>query len=625
MITRLAEHNDKLYDALFKDITDTITGVTVRTLEEYFLNLQAIGTYVIGTSPSTAHPDKTYFLRLPVDENMVEINANTRTIILSEAYRKNGIAVVGDTYAETLWFKVDRYFDLQDLSLTNIYIFWELPDKTKGYSQPAFRDIHSEGGKLIFSWTIPELLTQVAGNIKFYVSFQVGTATVPTYIFNTLTQTAKINATLDAKISSDGINNDNVTGSTILNRLHNTTNVGTIVVARPQFSSCTSSTDVALLTTPTASANIDIYAYSSDNAAVLSYVLYKDGNTSNIPATTVRTQTKDTVANPHKTYYSALTGNDVLDNPIDLTQAFEEGKRFTISEKGSYQCQVVATITINQDHDNNPETAAVQLQNTSAPAYTHRWVWETPTEFVVKEDAVVFENNPYGIITSNADNNKNIKITWPSDPKDSVQQKSAIYTAEVSIAPITGAATTSPVTYTSNGEPTFTFALSNPFLTAATQSSPATLVVGESTVSIKFRKSLNKVNMPTSDSDRPTVTLKIQSEAKEYPSSSVTIINPAVAASMQNMVPVGGTINVSFVTTDFVSSQTYYRCWQKQNGNTWVDVSNLTKIENLSSPNFTDSLGQSGNYRLKIVSKFGHDTKESYSSTSGPSIIVYSV
>jgi hypothetical protein len=94
---------------------------------------------------------------------------------------------------------------------------------------------------------------------------------------------------------------------------------------------------------------------------------------------------------------------------------------------------------------------------------------------------------------------------------------------------------------------------------------------------------------------------------------------------MQNMVPVGGTINVSFVAADFVTAQTYYRCWQKQNGNTWVDVSSLTKIENLSSPNFTDSLGQSGNYRLKIVSKFGHDTKESYSSTSGPSIIVYSV
>ena len=102
---------------------------------------------------------------------MITINANTRSIVLPENYRKTGIAVAGDTFAETLWFKIDRYYDLQDLSLTDIYIFWELPDKTKGYSTPAFEDINSEAGQLIFSWTIPDLLTANAGNIKFYVSF----------------------------------------------------------------------------------------------------------------------------------------------------------------------------------------------------------------------------------------------------------------------------------------------------------------------------------------------------------------------------------------------------------------------------------------------------------------------
>jgi hypothetical protein len=333
MITHIAEHNNKLYDALFADITET-TRITVRTIEEYFLNLESIAQYVIGTSSApNGHPEKTYFLRLPVDENMVAIDANTRTINLSEAYRKNGIAVVGDTYAETLWFKIDRYYDLQDLSLTNIYIFWELPDKTKGYSQPAFKDIHSEGGKLIFSWTIPELLTQTAGNVKFYVSFQAGTSTAAnTYVFNTLTQTAKINSTLDAKLSGDAaVESDAVTKSSILSRLHNTTNVGTIVVARPQISSCTSTADVTLLSASNASAYIDVYAYSSDDAAVLSYVLYKDGNDSGLTATSIRTKTNDTVANPHKTYYSAATGDDKLDDVTNLAEAYEEGKRFVIT------------------------------------------------------------------------------------------------------------------------------------------------------------------------------------------------------------------------------------------------------------------------------------------------------
>jgi hypothetical protein len=91
------------------------------------------------------------------------------------------------------------------------------------------------------------------------------------------------------------------------------------------------------------------------------------------------------------------------------------------------------------------------------------------------------------------------------------------------------------------------------------------------------------------------------------------------------MVPVGGNISISFNASDFVATQSYHYCWQKQSGTGWTDASNLTKIENLGSPNFTTSLGQSGNYRLKLVSKFGYDTKEVYSSASTPSIIVYSV
>ena len=614
MITHVAEHNDKLYDALFADITSAISGVTVRTIEEYFLNLEAIAQYVIGTTPTNGHSDKTYFLRLPVDENMVAIDANTRTINLSEAYRKNGIAVVGDTYAETLWFKVDRYYDLQDLSLTNIYIFWELPDKTKGYSQPAFTDIHSEGGKLIFSWTIPELLTQTAGNVKFYVSFQAGTSNSNTYVFNTLTQTAKINSTLDAKLSDEAVASDAVTKSSILSRLRNTTNIGTIVVARPQISSCTSTTDVALLSASAASTYIDVYAYSSDNAAVLSYVLYKDGNSSGLTSTAIRTKTKDTVANPHKTYYSAATGTDTLDDLTNLAEAYEEGRRFVVTSKGSYQCQVIATISI--DHDNNGQTAAIS--NTSAPAYTHRWVWETPTDFVVKNDAVVFENNTNGIISSASDNDKTLIITWPHDPKDSSQQQRAIYSAEVSVAPVTGGTAVATQTYTSynnQGQPVdkTEVELGNPFVTAGENPS---LVVGTSTVTVKFNKSLNKESV-YADASRPQLTLNIQSEAKAYGANGITI-SPALVQTHANT-------TVTLDTTDINAAQTYWYCWQRQSGGNWVDATNLTQITNLSNPTFTDSFGTSGTYRLKIVTKFGKDTKETLSTAAEKLLTVYSV
>ena len=613
MITHIAEHNDKLYDALFADITSS-TGITVRTIEEYFLNLESIAQYVIGTTPTNGHSEKTYFLRLPVDENMVAIDANTRIINLSDAYRKNGIAVVGDTYAETLWFKVDRYYDLQDLSLTNIYIFWELPDKTKGYSQPAFKDIHSEGGKLIFSWTIPELLTQTAGNVKFYVSFQAGTSTANTYVFNTLTQTAKINSTLDAKLSDEAVTSDAVTKNSILSRLHNTTNVGTIVVARPQISSCTSTTDVTLLSESTASAYIDVYAYSSDNAATLSYVLYKDGNSSGLTATSIRTKTKDTVANPHKTYYSAATGSDKLDDLTNLAEAYEEGKRFVVTSKGSYQCQVIATISI--DHDNSSQTPAIS--NTSAPAYTHRWVWETPTDFVLKNDAVVFENNTKGIISAADDNDKTLIITWPYDPKDSAQQQKAIYSAEVSVAQVVGGATVDTQTYTSynnQGQPVdkTEIELGNPFTT--TGENPA-LVVGTSVVTVKFNKSLNNESVYT-DANRPQLTLNIQSEAQAYGANGITIA-PVLVQTNANT-------TVTLATTDIRSAQSYQYCWQRQSGGSWVDATSLTPITDLSHPTFTSKFSASGTYRLKIVTKFGQDTKETFSTAAEKLLTVYSV
>ena len=55
MITRITEHNDKLYDALFADISETIPSLLITKLEEYFGNLQTIGAHVKD------YPDKANF------------------------------------------------------------------------------------------------------------------------------------------------------------------------------------------------------------------------------------------------------------------------------------------------------------------------------------------------------------------------------------------------------------------------------------------------------------------------------------------------------------------------------------------------------------------------------------
>lgn len=226
MITKeIIGKNDHLYDALFADITSSISNVTVNTLEEYFMNIEQIATYV------SDHPNKSYYLRLPADEDMFVINANTRAISVPINYRNYGIAVVGDAFAETLWFKIDRYYDLQDLNLANIRIYWQLPDsKDLGYSNPVLVDVNSEARQLIFGWAIPEMLTEKFGELKFAISFYIDDNIA--YEFNTLAQSVKINKTL----SHDTTKVDETELSTIISRLRNTTEIGKIFVSRPIYS-----------------------------------------------------------------------------------------------------------------------------------------------------------------------------------------------------------------------------------------------------------------------------------------------------------------------------------------------------------------------------------------------------
>lgn len=75
--------------------------------------------------------------------------------------------------AETIWFKIDRYFDIQDLAEKGIRIFiqWYVDDSIKGFSESHYRDITSESGKIIFEWPIDNSITAQAGVVYFSVVF----------------------------------------------------------------------------------------------------------------------------------------------------------------------------------------------------------------------------------------------------------------------------------------------------------------------------------------------------------------------------------------------------------------------------------------------------------------------
>ena len=115
MITKTT-NLDSQYMDLFEEIKEKSQGtITVENLEQFFGSIQEI-----------AALDSKY-LRLPLDEPMFEIDANSRKInVDATPFKANGLSVQGDHLAETVFFKIDRYYDTMDLMNTDIYVNWKM-------------------------------------------------------------------------------------------------------------------------------------------------------------------------------------------------------------------------------------------------------------------------------------------------------------------------------------------------------------------------------------------------------------------------------------------------------------------------------------------------------------------
>lgn len=573
MITKVTAHNDKLYDDLFADISEHVVKIT--TLEEYFQNIQAIGAY------AKAHTDKAYYMRLPADENFFEINANTRMIAVPDTYRRSGIAIAGDTYAETLWFKIDRYYDLQDLGETNIRIYWELPDigKTAGYSTPVFRDINSEARYLIFGWVIPDILTEYAGDIKFYISFYRELDDENVYTFNTLPQSVKIGNTLNLKNKNPKV--DDTSEDTIVNRLRNTVNMGGVYVGRPVFSSLTTAYDAPnshLLTEDNGGVDIYVSAYSENSNATITYVLYRNGILYSTPSEVVYNPTLDETINPQKVYYNSV--GDVLDITAEgaISLAHEKCYKFRITEAGSYQCKAVAKLMVNN------------VEVNSAPAYTMMWVWEEPTDFEVSVNNFKFTSAGHKGVISGAANDgstREIKIVWPRHNNESVQQQSAIYTATIEFDDLTAGEAPDLQILDNKGTDKETVAMID---------YPFGDELGKGYVQAKFTKSLNK----ESKENDTIIRLPIQSPAKSY-TGTISGLGQLIQVD-------SGYSNVSIDRTAMIEGQEYFYVWAYSsiaNG----EYSPVTSQQAIPEGNIIDSFSRTGYYKLRIISVYGHDTK----------------
>lgn len=267
MITVINKSNKGLYNQLFEQVQDwlythnqlgeeieafeegallgkttvTVDGVdtevpeTLTSLEELFSYMR----FITRFAP--------IYTRLPLDEEPFFIDADSREISVPKDFAANGVSVQGDEVSEILFFKINRFFDAQDLNLCKIFIQWrsadtdEFGNPLEGVSRPWIQDIESEPGYLIFGWPISSKITSKPGNITFSVRFyRLDPSDKLIYSFSTLDQNVTIKPALDYDIEDIANDSDHYIiddmASNIMTRAENSpVSAGNFVALKPYW------------------------------------------------------------------------------------------------------------------------------------------------------------------------------------------------------------------------------------------------------------------------------------------------------------------------------------------------------------------------------------------------------
>lgn len=153
------------------------------SVQEYFSHLQDL--YWLGGKK---------FLMLPLDEPVFEIDANKREITVPAEFKKNGISVQGDEIAESLIFRINRFFDYSDLNEMDVKVQWENANKEEGVSSIFVVDDSKSADYLYLMWPLKEEITKYPGTVKFSLRFYERSGQELVYSFSTKVASATINA-----------------------------------------------------------------------------------------------------------------------------------------------------------------------------------------------------------------------------------------------------------------------------------------------------------------------------------------------------------------------------------------------------------------------------------------------
>lgn len=182
------------------------------------------------------------YLRLPLDEPVFEVDADKREIIVPAEFKKNGISVQGDEIAESLIFKIARFFDYTDfanfMDETNdnvkIQIQWENANKEIGISDAFMVDATESPEYMYIMWPLTEAITRYAGTIKFSLRIYKKEGSAITYSFSTKIAAATINASHDFEVENWTSGFDNALNH-FVSSIANSANLATEQPTTPVF------------------------------------------------------------------------------------------------------------------------------------------------------------------------------------------------------------------------------------------------------------------------------------------------------------------------------------------------------------------------------------------------------
>lgn len=194
--------------------TEEILKVKIESLEAYYGILQQLVAI------------KAEYGVLPLDEPCFEIKANSRSIIIPPDF---SVQVEGDEAAETIFFRINRYFDMTDLRQQQIAIQWENANGDKGYSDPwiTFIDEAADDDYLVFGWAITSIIGEKkgiaskAGNVSFSVKFYRKENDKIIYSLNTLPAQLTIRRGMAFSLTDDKVIEETGMESVMLQRFQN--------------------------------------------------------------------------------------------------------------------------------------------------------------------------------------------------------------------------------------------------------------------------------------------------------------------------------------------------------------------------------------------------------------------